>query len=416
MSNRFFCFLKKALFFIIGQVICLFLYPLCWVMNIRFIPVNYAVIGHLALEVDCYLKEGILGLHPQYKTILPVFRKDTANAHLLSYWKKYVYIMDNPLLFALLWGSLRRNKFLSYNMGNYLTYGKDRAGNFMTRLYPSIQKQYYGRSHLLSLTDFDRKRGWETLCRIGVPENAWFVCVHCREKGYGYRRGREPSPLRDVTVSNYFPAIQEIVDRGGWVIRIGDPSMSPIPKMKNVIDYAHLDIKSDWMDIFLCAACKFFLGSNSGISLLANVFGVRTAIANMSGPISAVLLYGQEDIGIHKLVWSIREKRYLSFEEIFSSPVANFPDEESFTANGLSVIENSPEDIKDLAIEMMESMEGRLKYTEEDERLQKRFKSLMNSTHYSTGAISRVGRDFLRKYDYLYKNQFIENRDEVVTK
>lgn len=52
-------------------------------------------------------------------------------------------------------------------------------------------------------------------------------------------------------------------------------------------------------------------------------------------------------------------------------------------------------------MEMLDRTENRLFYTLEDERLQERFKSLMNPSHYSYGAISRVGRDFLRKYSFL---------------
>jgi putative glycosyltransferase (TIGR04372 family) len=254
---------------------------------------------------------------------------------------------------------------------------------------------------VLSLTDFDRKRGWVNLRRLAVPENAWFACVHCRESDYSYKRGRDIATIHDADVNNYFPAMEEIVDRGGWIIRIGDPFMKPIPKMKNVIDYAHLDIKSDWMDVFLCASCKFLLGSNSGLSALPSAFGVPCAIANVGGPISAVLPYGPEDIGIPKFLWSEKEKRYLNFQEILSSPVGDFPFDYLFSANDIRAVENSPEDIKELAIEMLDRLEGKLEYSEEDERLQAHFKSLMKPGHYSYGAISRVGRDFLRKYERL---------------
>jgi len=114
-----FSFLNRAFLFIIGQLLCFFLYPLCWLTNTKFILVNYAAVGHLVGELECYAKEGILGIRPLYRTILLVSRKNLANPHLLDYWKKYVFVVDNPVLFLLLWEPLKRNRFLCYDVGRY---------------------------------------------------------------------------------------------------------------------------------------------------------------------------------------------------------------------------------------------------------------------------------------------------------
>jgi len=384
-------FLIKVFFFVIGQM-AIILYPLCLVMNIKIIPIWYPAIGHIACELDCYVKEGVLGLRPQYKAVLLVPHKNVANRHLLGYWKKYVFVVDNPAL-TLLLAKLGKSKFTTYNTKRYvISFDKNAA-------FPAIQKQYYGRPPLLSLTDFDQKRGWAALRKLGVPQNAWFACVHCREGGN--IGNMQAHSLRDVDINSYFLAMKEIVQRGGWVIRMGDAAMKPIPPMKNTIDYAHLDVKSEWMDVFLCASSKFFLGSSSGLAAVASVFGISNAIANIALPFSGVLFYGPEDIGIPKLIWSEKEKRYLSFKEVLSSPIANFRYSDLFATNAIQVVENSPEDIKEVVIEILDKIEGKLKYSEDDERLQARFKSLMNPSNYSYGAISRVGRCFLRKYEYL---------------
>ncbi|MFA5181834.1 MAG: TIGR04372 family glycosyltransferase [Syntrophales bacterium] len=384
--------LKKALFFIIGRLMGLLAYPVCRMMNVKFIPVHIAAIGHLAGEIELYVKEGALGLRPLYKTILFAYRKNVANPHLLSYWKKYVYVIENPVLCFLL-GPLRRSGLVRYHVEKYF------CGDYSSAAYPTIQGQYHGRSPVLSLTDFDRERGWSALRELGVPKDPWFVCVHCREGGsLGLRQGQMH---RDVDINSYLPAMEEITRRGGWVIRMGDAAMKPIPVIKNVIDYAHLDIKSDWMDVFLCASCKFYFGSNSGLLNLSSVFGVSNSVANIAGPFSAVLLYGPEDIGIPKLLWSLKENRYLSFREILSSPVGNFREDYLFAEHGIRVVDNSPEDIKAIAMEMLDRLNGKIQYSDEDERMQEDFKSLMNPSHFSYGAVSRVGRDFLRKYKYL---------------
>ena len=51
---------------------------------------------------------------------------------------------------------------------------------------------------------------------------------------------------------------------GGWVIRIGDSNLSPLPALANFFDYCRSEMRADWMDIFLLANCRFMLGTNSG--------------------------------------------------------------------------------------------------------------------------------------------------------
>ncbi|HOD12728.1 MAG TPA: TIGR04372 family glycosyltransferase [Candidatus Omnitrophota bacterium] len=361
-------------------------------MRVKFIPISTMAIGHLAGELDCYIKEGILDLRPQYRAVLLALKKDVVNQYFLGYWRKRILIIQNPILCILL-SPFCRSMLTRYRVEKYF------CGHFENASFPEIQRKYYGRPPILSLTNFDRNRGWKVLRNLGLPSDAWFACVHCRENGFGMHKNKET--LRNVDINNYLSAMQEIVDRGGWVIRVGDPTMKSIPKMRNVIDYAHLSVKSDWMDVFLCASCKFFLGSNSGLSNLASVFGVLTAAANISGPISAILPYGPDDIAIPKLIWSIKENRYLSFKEIFSTSIGNFRTDSLYKEHSIIAVENSSEDVKGLAIEALEKVNGLVNYSEEDHCLQERFKSLMNETHYSYGAVSRVGAKFLQKYQYL---------------
>ncbi len=151
------------------------------------------------------------------------------------------------------------------------------------------------------------------------------------------------------------------------------------------------------MDVFLMARCRLFLGSSSGPHGVACVFGVPAAIGNVL-PVSVVQPYGKRDLGIPKLHWSKREQRFLSFSEILESPIGNMRFSEDYLRAGIEVIENSAEDIRELALEQLDRTEGRASYTTADEDLQARFKALMKPGHFSYGSESRVGRDFLRKH------------------
>lgn len=352
-------------------------------------------IGHLACEPDCFVKEGVVGMRPPFRGVLIVPRGKCANRCLLDYWRKYLTVVTSEPLCRTLASAAAENQ-LTYDVSQYVT-----AINSSAR-YVAVQAAYDGRPALLQLSEEHRLRGRERLSQLGMPRDAWFVCVHCREAGYA---SKEPChDFRNVKVTNYFPAMKEVVSRGGWCVRIGDPTMEPLPPMDNVVDYAHHPLRCDWMDVFLCAACEFFLGSSSGPPNVASAFGVPCATANHA-PLSVVLSAAPHDIGIPKLFWSRSQKRLLKFEELFDSPLGNARFANLYEDAGITLIENSAEEIRDLALEMIERLEGRLAYSDEDERLQNQFRSLLRPGHYSFGSKARIGRDFLRKYRWLLVSQ-----------
>ena len=361
-------------------------------LNIRFLPVHTQRIGHLALEPDCYIKEERLGLHPRFKLILCAPRCSVANQALSEYWGKHLFIVNSSwICFALKPLSLQR--ILRYEVEKYA------AAINKTAAFCLIQKQWGERPPLLSLSQEHREAGERLLREMGVPSGAWFVCVHSREGEYSPHDEHLHS-FRNSDIETYFLAMKAIADQGGWCIRMGDPTMKKMLPMKNAVDYAHHPLKESWLDLFLAARCRFFLGCTSGLFLVASVFGVPVAIVNQA-PVSAVLPFGKKDLGIPKLLWSRNDRRMLTFPEIFSSVLGNMRYAEEYHKAQIDVIDSTPEDIRDLAVEQLERTENRVVYTGTDEKLQSSFKALMRPGHYTYGSDSRIGRDFIRKYEHL---------------
>lgn len=365
---------------------------LLYLIGVRFLPIiHYTAIGHLAVEPDCYVKEGALGLRPNYLAVMLAPAHKVANRHLLDYWRQYIRVITSPVLCALLY-PLARAKILQYDVARYV------MNIHETALYFEINAKCADKPPTLILRESDRKRGWDCLRKLGVPEGAWFVCVHCREPGFRPHADHRHHH-RNSDIETYRLAMEAIIERGGWCIRMGSSRTKPLRPMKNVIDYAHSSVRSDWMDVFLSASCKFFLGSCSGLHNVPPLFGVPCALVNLV-PMS-LLPPRHIDIGIPKLIWSRGEGRYLTFPEILSSPIGDFQISDLYVDAGVEVVDNAPEDIRDLVLEMLNVMEGTVTYTAEDESLQERFKSLLQPGHYSYGASSRLGQSFLRKYKNL---------------
>jgi putative glycosyltransferase (TIGR04372 family) len=267
-----------------------------------------------------------------------------------------------------------------------------------TAKYYAVNAEWGNRAPLLKLSEVDRVRGRRTLEAIGVPSGAWFVCVHVREGGF--------SPVdeklhahRNSDVMRVIPAMELVTSQGGWCIRMGDATMKPLPILRQVVDYAHHPARSDWMDIFLCADCRFFLGNSSGLFTVSEIFGVPCAMANMI-PLST-LGYSPKDISIPKLLRRREETDYLRFNKVFESPLADYRLAKLYDDAGVEVEENSAEDIRDLVAEMLGRLEGKFIETEEDRELQRRYMAFFRPGHYSYGAASRTGTVFLRKYKQL---------------
>ena len=177
--------------------------------------------------------------------------------------------------------------------------------------------------------------------QLGLPDKAWFVCLHVRDGGY--YEDHEHSSNRNANILNYIPAIQEITSRGGWVIRMGDSSMPPLPSMKNVIDYPFSEEKSSFMDMYFIKNCSFYIGMLSGLYDVAVLFQRPIILTNMCSCMFAYPLR-KTDIGIFKNVYCKSLGRNLSPFEWPSMPWGGhgaFSPENDFVFT-----ENSPEELR----------------------------------------------------------------------
>ena len=344
-------------------------------------------IGHLAAEPDSFLKARALGRVKPGRYFMLAPKGAVANPAMLDYWKPRIRTIEDPFACWLLRALSLRGP-VKYDMSGYVL-----RLNASQEIY-AINAEWQGRPPLLALTGADRSWSEERFRELGLPPGAWHVCVHVREAGFSpgdeavhSHRNADPRALR--------LAMERIVSRGGWCVRMGDPSMTPLEPMRGLIDYAHHRLRSPRLDVALCARARFFLGNTSGLALVSSVFGVPSALANMI-PLS-VLGILPADLSIPKLLRS-RDGRLLSLEEALGAQTGNFRYAGLYARAGLAAIDNSPEEILELAAEMLERLDGSHAPAPEDERLQRRFMALLKPGHYSYGAASRVGTAFLRRH------------------
>lgn len=348
-------------------------------------PSFRSVIGHMA-ELDVFLKQQILmGTLLEELLFLAPDRR-AANSTYLAYWLElFPRVISNRRTIAELEPlvPLLRLPFQAW---------KDFDGE--VRYYYSVanaaQRRWESerRAPLLKLTEEHRERGRTALEQLGVPADAWFVGLHVRED--------RVLSYRNAPIAQYERAIRAVSDAGGWVIRMGDPSMTPLPPLDHVVDYAHSELKSEWMDVFLWAEGRFLIGTHSGPAGVPQTFGKPVLQTNW---LIGYPFWYAGDVYLPKLYWSAREERYLTFREALSSPLGMTLLGEEIARAGVAPVSNTPEELEQGVREMLDRVDGRHRETEEERALRERFESIErpweNPIPYG-GA--RIGCDFLRRH------------------
>jgi putative glycosyltransferase (TIGR04372 family) len=313
---------------------------------VRLLPYEWVVqFGHIGM-LDSYIKMARLGMYPDANYVVLAPENKISNREYLDYWNRHFTIVHDDDLVADLFPYQRMigDNFMAYS-------GNGGTAEPWTRAAARAQITWaeQGRAPLLSLSAGDMQRGRQVLAALGVPADAWYVGLHVREGSYYGESSGGMSTHRNAQIEDYFPAIKAVTDRGGYVIRLGDSSMRPLPEMPRVLDYALGAQKSAQADIFFCATSRFIIGTTSGLTTAALSFGTPMLLVNCIS--NDWQLWSADTDFIVKPVWDIRGKRILSFAETYSQPIQGYLiNALVMRRRGLEAIPNTPEDIENAVV------------------------------------------------------------------
>jgi putative glycosyltransferase (TIGR04372 family) len=238
---------------------------------------------------------------------------------------------------------------------------------------------------------------------MGVPPGHSFVCFSARDdryleelhpvKDWGYHR------YRNSDIRNYLSAMEELAAGGYWVFRMGALVNRPISSAHHrVIDYASLH-RSDFMDVFLLSHCRFFVGDTAGIIAFPLTFNTPYVKVNCV-PLNS-LARNANAIFIPKTYREKSTGKTLTFSEIFRLGADMWYLSEQYERAGVEAVENTAEEIMEAVTEMRLRLDGKWRATEEDEMLQRKFRSLIPDDNELKGFVSRIGAAFISKNRHL---------------
>ena len=110
-----------------------------------------------------------------------------------------------------------------------------------------------------------------------VPEGQPFICFHVRDSAYLNQslpnQDWNYHAHRDASIHNYLLSVEKLVERGYYAVRMGSVVKEKLSYSNPaIINYAENGKRSDFMDIYLSANCRFFLGSDTGLLIVPQLF------------------------------------------------------------------------------------------------------------------------------------------------
>lgn len=371
-----------------------FLYLIEPVYRIRLGTMYTQRIGHLAVNTETFMRKHRYAGFPK-RTLFIFAGYDPSNKQLMKMWLR---LKGDPVIFTES-RLLARIFFAWRNILKHTRFWDRQATNF-------VEYTLYSKTEpILNFTKEEEQAGVQALADMGIPPSSWFVPIHVRDAAYltswrpelaAYWKRVEQ---RNCNIENFLATAKHIAELGGYAIRVGSIVDSPLPKSLHprIIDYA-TKYRSDFMDIYLGAKCRFYIGTSSGPDALADIFnkpllGTNQVPYNMSrnNKKSIILprLLTSRETGEIIPFYKARDEGYYKDWEI---PSSMHPSKDLFIP-----VENSAEDILDGVKDMLDGLDGP-PANPEDQRIQDSYGKEYLSIRPDYKMAGNIGRRFARKY------------------
>ena len=396
--------LKIPLFILALLVVLIIRFIRPWLL-VRFEGLFSTRIGHFAANTELYLCERDARINIPTQRYIDIFyiTEPVSNQQLAIMWKRVLRIYPLWIVAPI----IRINRLL--RNGHYYEVGQNTqealdVHNLLDR-FPTH----------LNFTFEEETRGEEALQEMGLPKGAQFVCLNVRDSAYltTHFPGTDFSyhNYRDSDIDNYLLAAMQLTENGYFVIRMGAKVNKAINSTNpKIIDYATNGMRNDFMDIYLGAKCEFCISTGTGWDAVPEMLRRPIVYVNMV-PLGYIHTFSDKFLSITKRHLCKSSQDSLTLSEIFSRGVGFSTSAAEFESNGIDLIENTPEEIRDVVMEMAQRIEGNWSELPNDEALQKMFwKIFLHGASGPAGKAShgdiksRFGATYLRNNrDFLEK-------------
>ncbi|WP_419786643.1 TIGR04372 family glycosyltransferase [Pseudodesulfovibrio sp.] len=327
-------------------------------------PIRVDRVGQMASSNEEYLCELDHGLHPREFRVF-VYRDRPSNGALLELLKRAMPIHQ---IFLPLFDICHKLGGLGVSsMYVHKVSGNDPKG--LARFHPGH----------LSLSEAEKAEGERQCAELGIAPGTPIVPVMSRDNAY-LQKIQEPTALdtyRNVEIDSYIPAMEMLANTHA-VVRMGTAVTGKLPTSHpGIIDYSLSGKRTELLDVYLSAACRFFLSCGTGLDSITVCSFRKPVLYVHSIPPADVPFFKPNTMVALKKYWHTKEERYLSLSELFSRKLAKMVNASDLSPHDIVVHDCTPEEVTEAVREMTARLDGSWVETDEDKTLQERFRDIL---------------------------------------
>jgi len=372
------------------------------VVVIRIGSINATRIGHLGFDPEMQLAEKELGIGLPSRPVFDVFYTWTgplpvANHQMLRMWARSLRLWSTwpweqiDMLSRLLpWG---HRHVVPYRKGH-----PEFADLQQEDVHGALR---YTVPHVWLIDDEFRGARAE-LISAGINPDREHVCLLVRDDAYlgGLQGGGfAEHDFRNADIGTYEQAARFLVSRQYNVFRMGVGGRVPL-KLEDpqFFDYAFSDLRSELLDVYLAATCRFFVSTSTGLDAVAKTFRRPVVLTNLAQLGDTHLTMNVRFIP--KNVISREDGQPIPLSKQYRMGLQNLRLGSQYRNLGVEFVPNSGEEILEIVREVDDRIAGEWVDDSTDLDNQRRFVELVPERHKMGGVIGSIGSDFLRTHTH----------------
>ena len=349
---------------------------LCRIIQVRIHPIVNDRIGHFAINTELTLLK-IRETRKDSKTktidISCASSVVSVNSELEKMWKRELKFSTGD------WGWLIND--ISKRVQNKDFYQESTANDKEGRLisFPPT----------LEFTSEQELIGRKFLKNVDVIDESKVVCLNVRDNAFlsqsealSWSKTRDWSyhNYRDSEIKTYVAAAEALAEMGYTVFRMGAIVKEPlVTKHPRVFDYATNGMRTEFLDIYLGAKCKFCVSTGTGWDSIPQIFRRPSMYVNMLPHFAKDCLV-RDLLIFPKSLARTTGKVNIPLKHLFEHGFATSLHTDFYTEAGVVIRDLSSEELVDAVTEMAQRVEGTFVETPEQKEMQAKLKRIL-STH-----------------------------------
>ncbi len=384
----------RSFFYILSPIfliILILIYPFK-LIRFGFLPSDR--MGEIAIIMEIYLANKFRKLNIPNKPFIDIFIYGDIEANYTynNLLRSKICVLSNIVVFPI----YRLIKFLSKSL------------EFFNRFI--IDLPFKDKFLSISQTDVQLKvdqkfidRGNEFLKKIGISPKDKIICLIVRDKAYLDKkypeRNWEYHNFRDCNIENFKEAINFATDRGYYVFRMGEFVEKHLDiKNEKFIEYSR-DYRTDFLDIYLAYRCSFCLSTSTGYDVIPGFTFRKPVLFTNFVPAGDFLSFSKNFIFSIKLHYDSIKKKFLTIKDISEYNLSYSFNSKEYIEKNVKLIENTPEEIKQMTEEMIDVIENKSTNSDIDKNMQEKFWRIYNKyfdfDHMFNKNMSKIKKKFL---------------------